>query len=92
MSKPARRVIGIIRIKEASEFGVVLPAALDDSTLGSLLAGLVGKQAGDRAQPRRSRFQCAAPTLPRCGFRSVVCNLHRLREDLEREYLELAAR
>ena len=93
MLKPVSRVIGIIRIKEASEFGVDLPLAIDDSTLGSLLAGLVGKQAGDRGQQHRARFECAAPSVARSSFRCAIrANLPQLHDELERAYVELSAR
>ncbi len=92
MSKPASRVIGIIRIAELSEFGVDLSVAADDSSLGSLLAGLVGKQtAVVELGPQHGRWQSRASSLSRATARSVLrANLAHLHEDLEREYLELA--
>ena len=92
MSQPASRVIGIIRISESSEFGVDLKMGRDDSTLGALLAGLVGKRSAQSAPPHCCRWEPAAAALPRRGTRRVIpANLLALREELEREYVELAA-
>jgi hypothetical protein len=90
MSKPASRVIGIIRLSEPPRLGLDLSVALDDSTPTSLLAGLVGKQPAVAAG--RQRWQ-PLPARPRASTRrSLRANLSRLREDLQREYYELAAR
>jgi hypothetical protein len=90
MSKPASRVIGIIRLAEQSKLGIDLSVALDDSTLGSLLASLVGKQSA--VGTKRQRWQPRASKLPRVSARRRLrANLAHLREELQREYHELAA-
>jgi hypothetical protein len=90
MSKPASRIIGIIRLAEPSTLGVDWSAALDDATLGSLLASLVGKQSA--AGTGRPRWQPLASPRPRgAARRTLRANLVHLREDLQREYHELAA-
>jgi hypothetical protein len=91
MSQPASRVIGIIRISESSEFDVDWTAGADDSTLGALLAGLVGKGAQQRALPHCCRWRPAAPVPRRTARRVLPANLLALREQLEQEYVELAA-
>ena len=91
MSKSARRVIGIIRIQETTEPGVKHPSLRDDSTLESLLAGLAGEPPSEAAGQRRFGLQIAAAPRGCHRFRRVAGNLHRLRAELEREYVALAA-
>lgn len=91
MSKLARRVIGIIRIQEIPEPGVKHPSLRDDSTLESLLAGLAGGPPSEGGRQRRFGLQLAAPPRSCHRFRHVAGNLHRLRAELEREYVALAA-
>ncbi len=90
MSQPASRVIGIIRITESSEFGIGLECGGDDSTLGSLLASLVGKRCPPRAE-HCCRWEPAAPLRPRGKRRVLPANLVALRQQLEREYVALTA-
>ncbi|HZL87099.1 MAG TPA: hypothetical protein VFB96_01875 [Pirellulaceae bacterium] len=90
MSKPASRVIGIIRLAESSQLGMDLSVALDDSTLGSLLASLVGKQSP--VGPNYRRWQSLRSALPpRPARHCLRANLAHLRQDLLREYQTLAA-
>lgn len=93
MSQSASRIIGIIRIADPSEFGVDLSVAADDSTLGSWLAGLVGKQTTDvELGSQHGRWQSRTSSLSRTARRSVLrANIARLHEDLAREFLEMAA-
>jgi hypothetical protein len=88
MSQPVSRVIGIIRISEPRAIGARWNAGSDDSTLGALLAGLVGKR-----PPRASAGSRWEPEAPArfCGRRAIPANLAALREDLEREYVALTA-
>ena len=87
MSNSASRVIGIIRLAEPS-LGLNLSNALDDDDLGSLLASLVGK----KAAACRPRWLRSPSTDPRRGVRRTLrANLARLRDDLQRQYHELAA-
>ena len=88
MSQPVSRVIGIIRISEPRAIGARWNAGSNDSTLGALLAGLVGTRA-DRIAPG-SRWKAEAPARVR-GRRAIPANLAALREDLEREYVALTA-
>ena len=87
MSQAASRVIGIIRISESREIGAPWSAGSDDSSLGAVLAGLVGKPS---CRPRGGRWETAAQRRYHSTCR-VPANLAALRRQLEREYVALTA-
>jgi hypothetical protein len=87
MDKPARRIIGVIRIV-SSDTRADLSLARDDSTLGALLSALVLSPHGQRPNrwPPQRRFARAQ------ALATVGADAGRLQEELEQEYERVVCR
>ena len=87
------RVVGIIRFEaprldgRGGDIGVSFPASQDGLSLDSWLAALVGESAKQHSSSHRRENQRNVVPSPR----RVRANLEHLTEELDREYLELAA-